>query len=279
MPYDLYPAVDQNYNFPPEVRQSLAVSPELRNTVVPMTTAERNNLLPSQLWDGRVITNTTTDRMERYDLGTTQWYVIADSTDLNTKVNKAGDIMTGPLTVVSPTLKEHPARAGQPDWICTSTTRPTGVSEGFTIWETDTKRELIWTGTNWRILSVPAPRTFGASRQSGNAQDLVQQGVWAEVNRLVMPNESPPGEYILEATWVISSYSGGCITYLHVMREAAAVILGDFRYDVTTYATMVTASARVVHPGGGANWPQLVHFAQTAGWVYLGTQLVAHFIG
>lgn len=82
MAYDLYPAVDPTYNFPPVVRAALAASAELRNTVVPMTTTLRNNLTAGEKWDGRLILNTTTDRLERWDEGLTGWQQIADILDL-----------------------------------------------------------------------------------------------------------------------------------------------------------------------------------------------------
>jgi hypothetical protein len=82
MAYDLYPAVDPSYNFPPEVRAALAASTELRNTVVPMTTTLRNNLTAPEKWDGRLILNTTTDRLERWDAGLAGWQQIADILDL-----------------------------------------------------------------------------------------------------------------------------------------------------------------------------------------------------
>jgi hypothetical protein len=82
MAYNLYPAVDPSYNFPPEVRAALATSTELRNTVVPMTTTLRNNLTVGEKWDGRLILNTTTDRLERWDAGLAGWQQIADILDL-----------------------------------------------------------------------------------------------------------------------------------------------------------------------------------------------------
>ena len=104
MAYDLYPAVDEQYNFPPEVRGALAKSMELRNTVVPMTTAIRNNLAPGELWDGRVIANTTTDHLERYDSGTSQWVQIVNLPDLTASITAAttptGGIM--PFAGVTP---------------------------------------------------------------------------------------------------------------------------------------------------------------------------------
>jgi hypothetical protein len=82
MAYDLYPAVDPTYNFPPEVRNALAKSLDLRNTVIPMTTIARNNLTAPELWDGRTIVNTDTDRIQRYDLGTLAWYSVAEYAEM-----------------------------------------------------------------------------------------------------------------------------------------------------------------------------------------------------
>lgn len=76
MPYDLYPAVDENYDFPPEVRAALAKTTELRNTVVPMTQTARNNLTGPELWNGRLIYNTTTERINRYDAVDGAWFSI-----------------------------------------------------------------------------------------------------------------------------------------------------------------------------------------------------------
>lgn len=82
MAYNIYPAVDPTYNFPPQVRAALAASTELRNTVIPMTTTLRNNLTAGEKWDGRVILNTTTDRLERWDAGLAGWQQVADMLDL-----------------------------------------------------------------------------------------------------------------------------------------------------------------------------------------------------
>lgn len=87
MAYNLYPAVDELYNLPPEVRAALARSLELRNTIVPMSTVTRNNLLLSELWDGRVIANTTTDHLERYDGGSAQWKVLVEAGEALTQTS------------------------------------------------------------------------------------------------------------------------------------------------------------------------------------------------
>jgi len=83
MSYDLFPAVDSLYRFPPEVRAALAESVELRSLVIPMTNTQRNNLTGADLWDGRLVLNTTTDHINRYDGGSSSWKVIPNQEDLD----------------------------------------------------------------------------------------------------------------------------------------------------------------------------------------------------
>jgi microcystin-dependent protein len=73
MPYDRYPAVDEDYLFPPEVREANGLAPEFRNQVVPLTQTQRNNLSGDELWNGRLILNTTTNRIDRYDTSAGEW--------------------------------------------------------------------------------------------------------------------------------------------------------------------------------------------------------------
>jgi microcystin-dependent protein len=79
--YDLFPGVDASYNFPPEIILALVQNPAMRNTVIPMTQAVRNNLTGPDLWDGRLIMNVDTDRVNRYDLGTASWITLAEISD------------------------------------------------------------------------------------------------------------------------------------------------------------------------------------------------------
>lgn len=73
MPYDRYPAVDEDYLFPPEVREANGLAPEFRNQVVPLTQTQRNNLTGDELWNGRLVLNTTTNRIDRYDTSAGEW--------------------------------------------------------------------------------------------------------------------------------------------------------------------------------------------------------------
>ena len=64
MSYDLFPAVDSDFNFPEEVRIQLAKSEQLRNLVIPMTEETRDALTEDEKWVGRTIFNTTTQTLE-----------------------------------------------------------------------------------------------------------------------------------------------------------------------------------------------------------------------
>ena len=130
MGYDLYPAIDENYNLPPEVRTALSNSLELRNDVEPMTTATRNNLLAGQLWDGRVIANTTTDHLERYDAGTSSWEQITQLTDLSSKVDRAGGTMTADPTVPLGVVTKQYADL-KPKWTGKSTATTVANAEWY----------------------------------------------------------------------------------------------------------------------------------------------------
>jgi Carbohydrate binding domain len=96
MVYNVYPAVDNVTNlFPPVVMTALGKSAELKNTVIPMTQADRNNLVGAELWTGRLIFNTTTSKINRYNAG---WFEIDQ------------DVRTDPLTLpAAPTLDLHAA--------------------------------------------------------------------------------------------------------------------------------------------------------------------------
>lgn len=49
-----------------------------RPGVSALTTAQRNALAGAELWDGRVITNLTIDRLQRYDAGLGAWVTLQD---------------------------------------------------------------------------------------------------------------------------------------------------------------------------------------------------------
>lgn len=63
----LFAAVDDDLKFPPEIVSSLSTSEELRNIVIPMSHATRENLGEDDLWPGRSIFNTTKKTLEFWD--------------------------------------------------------------------------------------------------------------------------------------------------------------------------------------------------------------------
>lgn len=126
-----YPASTDPNNVPLDL-QRLADWVDARPGVAPLTTAQRDALAGVDLWNGRVIYNLTTLQLERYDTtGTPGWraavifdhglltgladddhpqYVLhteltaadyATKAEADSKVAKAGDTMTGGLTVDS----------------------------------------------------------------------------------------------------------------------------------------------------------------------------------
>lgn len=79
MSYDLFPAVDADFNFPEEVRVQLAKSEQLRNLVIPMTEETRDALTEDEKWVGRTIFNTTTQALESMK-DTGSWVSYLDET-------------------------------------------------------------------------------------------------------------------------------------------------------------------------------------------------------
>jgi len=110
MSYDLFAAVDSLYRFPPEVRAALAESIELRNTVIPMTQTQRNNLTGADLWNGRMVVNTTTGRVNRYNSATTSWKVVVEADD----IEDYADLPRGILAVAHYNLNQ-PVIVGNTD--------------------------------------------------------------------------------------------------------------------------------------------------------------------
>jgi len=129
MTYELFAGINDDYEFPPEVRAALAASSELKYQTLALTTTQRNNLSGDDLWDGRVITNITTDRLNRYDAGLAEWVAVADEQDTHPQIvanAAARDAIT------SPYLGKH-------------------------VVLNDTKVEYVWDGSIWRATARGGP--------------------------------------------------------------------------------------------------------------------------
>jgi hypothetical protein len=100
-----------------------------RPGVSALTTTQRNALTGAELWDGRVILNTTTDRLNRYDLGTTTWVAIADSSEIAALLATSGT--PAALGTASRGVSAFAARADhihpEPTW---TTYTPTWTGSG-----------------------------------------------------------------------------------------------------------------------------------------------------
>lgn len=62
--------------------QALSLWVNERPGVTPVTTTQRNAMTGIELWDGRVVLNTTLDKFQRYDSGLVTWVSIADESQV-----------------------------------------------------------------------------------------------------------------------------------------------------------------------------------------------------
>lgn len=99
--------------------QALALWANERPGVTPVTTTQRNAMTGVELWDGRVVLNTTLDKFQRYDAGLVTWVSIADESQiaalLATTGTPATDATTGSRGVAAFAARSdhvHPA----PPW-------------------------------------------------------------------------------------------------------------------------------------------------------------------
>jgi hypothetical protein len=101
-----------------------------RPGIAQVTTTQRNALAGVELWDGRVVANTTTDRLNRYDAGTATWIVIPDNGDIGALLATTG--LPAALGTASRGVSTSAARADHvhPEPVFTSYT-PTLT--GFTV--------------------------------------------------------------------------------------------------------------------------------------------------
>lgn len=73
MSVPLFAGVDNDKNFPPEIREQLAKSDELKFTIVPMSETQKDNLSEKDLWHGRVIYNLNKKAIETWNSITKTW--------------------------------------------------------------------------------------------------------------------------------------------------------------------------------------------------------------
>jgi len=94
-------STDTVTSYPPSAAAN-ALLHEARPGVSSVTTTVRNAYTGIDLWDGRIIWNTTTLRLEKYDLGTTSWIPAAAGASPATTV--AGPAAFGDATILGTSL-------------------------------------------------------------------------------------------------------------------------------------------------------------------------------
>lgn len=109
------------------------------------------------------------------------------------------------------------------NWICTSTTRPTwgSAQSGMCITETDTRRTMMWTGSNWREMLYGPAVWWGSIR---------------------------PGVRISYYTSLV--YTVGTFT---VNRPGSLFVLGDVELSFPSTGN-VAVNTRVTIDGAQSNW-------------------------
>jgi hypothetical protein len=100
--------------------QALSLWVNERPGVTPATTTQRNAMTGVELWDGRLILNTTLDKVQRYDAGLVTWVTIADQSEvaalLATTGTPAADAYTASRGVAAFAARSdhvHPVQAAE----------------------------------------------------------------------------------------------------------------------------------------------------------------------
>jgi hypothetical protein len=79
---------DRYYVLPEEVRDRLALSEDFKHVVVSLDYRVIDDLLPEELWDGRVIFNTTTEQYQFWNADLEIWIKLLDSTYIPHKTQR-----------------------------------------------------------------------------------------------------------------------------------------------------------------------------------------------
>lgn len=212
-----------------------------RPGVSALTTTQRNALTDAELWDGRVILNTTTDRLNRYDLGTTSWVAIADFSEiaalLATSGTPAQDAVTGSRGVSTSAARAdhvHPWPAWQaytPILGGTSSVGSTGTLQGRWVQLGETVHfwaRATFGGTGISLasgvqLTLPVTRAasgpaFGAGTLIDNGSNFYAAGVNMQFDRAQLYVIGTSGAAVAITgtspfTWVATDYAEVSGTY------------------------------------------------------------------
>jgi hypothetical protein len=169
------------------------------------------------------------------------------------------DAPNGPQAVqfLAEDVEEYTSRA----FPCTSTTRPTGVGDGFIIRETDTGKWLGWTGSAWTELADTGGGSGGGGGGGGSIGfPNAVEGQWRASNNQSLSSGSD----------TVLAFGTTEITSSIVTRSTLG---SGHRFTLTeagVYA--VTATVRFAAGTAGSRFIELRNSAQSDGYVSAGDQ-------
>lgn len=147
-----FSAIDENYNFPFEIRSKLSSSFELKNLVVPMTRATRDNLKAGEVWNGRVIYNLTSKILEVFETSQNTWVKILNTEFLPPEPKAPWDSKYILPLLVRKALSESPELRNLIIPMTNSyklNLDQDNLWVGFTIYNIDSGLLETWIGTKW----------------------------------------------------------------------------------------------------------------------------------
>lgn len=159
--------------------QLLAEKTDARPGVSALSSVSRDGLEgAAELWDGRLIWNVTTARIERYNVGTASWIVVANVDDFVKK--SGGDTITANAPLVVPlVVKGANATATVTTKALTTNvaTLTTTAAHGFIA-----GRQVVVSGVDatfngtYTIASVPTTTTFTYAKTAANVASVTSGG-------------------------------------------------------------------------------------------------------
>lgn len=133
--------------------------------------------------------------------------------------------------------------------VCTSSTRPANVYDGFTIYETDRDRMMTWNGSAWVEPSKTIPSAFGALT-SGNVTTSGATEL-AIVSAAAITADGSTPVVVRFAGWTqTGTVSGDVFDYLI---KDGATIVGRFRYRSSSLNDPIPAGQVVLTPSAGSH--------------------------
>ncbi len=142
-----FAAVDEDYNLPPKIQTQLAKSNELKHLILPMSKSNRNKLKNEELWDGRLIYNTSSKVIEIWKESLEKWVISLDSQYTPPPPSKPWDLAFRLPKIVRQRLAESydfKTRSYVFSQSDVSKLTPEVLWDGMLIYNTTLKRHQVW---------------------------------------------------------------------------------------------------------------------------------------